>query len=389
VLIASGPAYDFRRLPTGNQVFADVPFEIIDPAANKWKSMIVLGDIVKQQLIPGSKTKVEIPVGRKAASFCVLRCLLRKSKRLGDNRCWVHLTLPAYVYNYSDGTRYVCDREMMRQTDTINCPQCFQEGNDKGAPQNVSNQIGGSLYSFLWPSCRVAYCTNALSGSGVSLFMNEFVNPYPEKEVKSLVVQLPNPEHRDWTFGFHEAIFSVTGVEASDWDAKFWSRMTERPQQFPLLPANADTTGLNDLFANCDYVPVGMHGSLVSKETKQQVAEIEGVDNVSPPTWRIQFKSQQNVAGMSFRLMMPWRDAGPMPLRFRHADCKISVSTDQKTWIEVAVVPGCTGMDGEHSVTFPATPATVIQFTMDSSKYPDESASQVGPLSLKVFTQGH
>src|SRR4029079_6047433 len=73
-MVASGPSYDMRRLPLGKNTYADIPFEVIDPNTNNWKSMIVLGDATKEHLIPGSLKRAEIPVGRRAGSLCVLRC---------------------------------------------------------------------------------------------------------------------------------------------------------------------------------------------------------------------------------------------------------------------------------------------------------------------------
>ena len=60
------------------------------------------------------------------------------------------------------------------------------------------------------------------------------MNPYPEKEIKNLSIQLPNPESRDYTFEFHDAIFAITGVEPAEWDTKYWSEHTK-----PLLAPNA------------------------------------------------------------------------------------------------------------------------------------------------------
>jgi hypothetical protein len=385
-LIASGSAFDFRRVPGGRQVFADVPFEILDPNANNWKSIVVIGDSQKQHLIPGSKSHVEIPIARKAASFCVLRCLLRKTNRIGDNRNWVHLTLPAFVFEYADGTRYVCDREQIRQTDAVNCPQCFQEGNDKEPMQQTSNQIGGTLQSFLWPAGRVAYCTNALGGGGTSLFLDEFVNPYPEKEVKNLVVQLPNPEQKEWTFGFHEAIFAVTGVESTEWDVNFWKRFEHREIQFPLLPANAVIPNdAKPIMAACEYASNGQEGSFLNKETKKPEVLTRPAPNGPVPTWQFQFLAGQTISAFNFRLAMPGHDSGPMPVRFRHTDVKLTVSTDGKTWTDLASVAGCTGMDGEHRITFTPVQAPYIQVSMDSSKYVDEDASAVGPISWDFY----
>src|SRR5207248_3054804 len=68
-----GAAFDFRRVPMGKQTFADIPFEVIDPNQNQWKSMIVVGTSKKEAALPGMVAKAVVPLGRKAASFCILR----------------------------------------------------------------------------------------------------------------------------------------------------------------------------------------------------------------------------------------------------------------------------------------------------------------------------
>ena len=253
--------------------------------------------------------------------------------------------------------------------------------------QHISNQIGGSLQASLLPAGRGAYCTNARAGGGTSLFLNEFVNPYPEKEIKNLTIQLPNPEQRDFTFAFHDAIFAVTGVEACDWDLKFWQRWKGRQEEFPLLPANAPLDGLTSILKNSELSVRESRMTWSIKGEKEPLAELNNVERSALPTWRIKLKSPQSISAMSFRLAMPHLHAKPMPVRFKHADCHISVSVDQKTWTEVAVVPGCTGMDGEHRVAFSPVSAAWVQIVLDSSKYTDEDASYIGPLAVDLFTR--
>src|SRR6185369_2352600 len=66
-MLAQGPSFDYRRLPLGQSLYAGVPFEIVNPAQNNWKSMILVADAVKTQLVPGAQSSVSIPIGRKAA----------------------------------------------------------------------------------------------------------------------------------------------------------------------------------------------------------------------------------------------------------------------------------------------------------------------------------
>ena len=65
-----GPKADMRVMPLGRHTFADVPFDIIDPATNKGKSCIVLGDARWRPYLP---RRVEnIVIGRKLAALYFL-----------------------------------------------------------------------------------------------------------------------------------------------------------------------------------------------------------------------------------------------------------------------------------------------------------------------------
>ena len=338
-------------MPLGRQTFADVPFEVIDPARNNWKSILVLGDTKKEARLPGSVIRAEIPVGRKAASLCVLRCYLRNVFRAGQTSHYYDLLTPAYVLEYADGSRCLCDREVRRDWDDVTF-QCFYYG----------NHLGTSPLDFLLPQCRVACMANTLSGAGATLYMNEFVNPYPDQEIKRLIVQLPNPEQNRDTFEFHDAIFALTGVEPTPWDVKFWGRQKPWPRlpPNPALPANAE---------------------------KVAGAQFRGVEHAALPTYQCNLAKPGRINALSFRLAMPWRDNNPMTVRDRHADCKVRVSADQKTWKEVGSLAGCTGMDGEHRVVFTPAEAVAIQFVMDPSAYPDEESSEIGLLAADVYAE--
>lgn len=344
-----GAAFDFRRVPMGAQTFADVPFEVIDPAQNKWKSMIVVGTGVKEALIPGAVSSVSIPVGRKAASMCVLRANLRTVARSGQMEHYFNILQPAYVFEYSDGSRCVCDWEIRRNFNDI-VPQTFYYGGG----------VGGSVLSFLLPTTRIAYATNTISGAGANLFLSEIVNPYPEKDVRNLVVQLPNPEHRDYTFEFHDAIFAVTGVEPVEWDVKFWKEHSK-----PLLPPNpalpADAKKIEGLkFNDNGKLPVRVFESPAPKPLQLQA--------------------------MKFRLAMPpGYNGNAMCVRSRHADVIVSVTADGKTWTEAAKLPACTGMDGEHTLVFPPVQAAAIRLTLDCTPYTEEDNADISFVACELF----
>ena len=79
-----GPAGDMRVMPLGRQTFAGVPFDVIDPAANKGKSCLVLGGSVKTYFPERVDT---IAVGRKATHLYFLiaptYCAPRPGMKIG------------------------------------------------------------------------------------------------------------------------------------------------------------------------------------------------------------------------------------------------------------------------------------------------------------------
>ena len=71
--IGKGPAYDLRNLPTGAQRFAGVRFDLIDPAANRDRSVVMLrgtGSVLER--LPD---RVTVVVRRPATTLCVLHAL--------------------------------------------------------------------------------------------------------------------------------------------------------------------------------------------------------------------------------------------------------------------------------------------------------------------------
>jgi hypothetical protein len=372
-MLAQGSAFDYRRIPLGTSEYAGVPFEIIDPAKNNWKSIVLVADAVKTQLIPGAQSHVSIPIGRKAASLCALRALARRDSISGGQYDYWTVLQPAYVLEYSDGTRYVCDRELSRHYGMI-AGEVF--------PQSAP---AGNLRCFNWPATRVGLFSNTTGGRGAYLFLNEFVNPYPAKEIKNLTIQLPNPEQKFLTYAWHEALFAVSGVEPTEWDFKIWNSKPPRP----LLAANAELpANLESLLAGCERDWRAPTWS--DPKTHQQVATITFVPKSAHPTWQMILKTPVQAGALSFRLSMPvGNDPGnggrAMPVRYRHADCTVFGTQDEKTWTKLGEIKGCTGMDGEHVIAFDSQKLSKVKFELDSTAYADEERSQIEVLSADVY----
>lgn len=373
-MLGNGPGLDLRRVPTGAQMFSGVPFDVIDPAQNDTKSMIVIGDAIKEQRIPGALRRVEIPIGRKAASLCVLRAPIRKEFVAGH---WKpQLIVPAYIFVYADGSRYVCDRELGRWTGQVDA-QCFRDGH--------GNVLGHSVASFLYPSTRVAYFTNTLCGDGATLFLNEFTNPYPEKEIRSLVLQLPNPEQRHSTIGTHEAVFAVTGVEPTAWDIKVCRKHSE--SEYPLLPPEPVLPPQAEPLLQ-GRIPADWEGECRGKDGPR-FARLSLPPKAPCPTYQVDFDQALSLAGLELRLRMPdWYNIRPVWLGCNHADVKIRITENGKDWQQTEVRQGCTGMDGPHVFLLPGRKIKGLQIAMDGAAYEKEEPNGLALIALEIFSSG-
>ena len=377
--IANGPAFDFRRLPLGENICASVPFTIVDPALNNWKSVVIVGSTAKEYQIPQSTQRAVIPIGRKVASLCVLRCPVGLGVPAGH---WhPNQILPSYTFEYADGTRFVCDRELARNTVPLTCgsplhpPRTFMP--------NTGNAPGTNLLAFLEPTSRLALAANTLSGAGATLFLNEFVNPYPDKEVGNLIVALPNPEQKDFTLSVHDAIFAVTGVEPTEWDVRFWKT---RPPAV-LLPPNAPiVANARPLLRACEWM--AQQRRFVDAASKAPVASLFEPDGSKLPTWELTFTATQSVAAIGYRLSMPGAYGSPMPVRYRHADVTLQVQENKKEWKEIGVVHGSTGMDGEQIIACNREGITAVRVILNTGAYSvDEEPTEIGLLALEAYVQ--
>ena len=136
---------DLRHFPTGRQVFQDVPFELIDPAANGRKACLIISQD------KGYTKEASLPLNSTAASFYVVHA---KS----GGRHMGHITL-----HYSDGSQHTVYID-----DGVNIAGWwYPEGNVRG-----DIRLAASV-------------TNAKSLS-VGAYVYGFNNPHPDRPLKEI-----------------------------------------------------------------------------------------------------------------------------------------------------------------------------------------------------------
>ena len=163
---------DFHACPLGKQEYEQIPFEIIDPAANGRKACIGMSGA------KGYKLGTMIPVNKKAASIYFLHTLCIRSSAVGTNAGNV-------IIHYTDNTHAV---------DVID----YQK-------------IGNWWYPSRLKMARKAFSiTNAYS-TGVGAYVYGLNNPFPEKTIKSIELQGIDIESK----------WMVLGITLSDYPVYF------------------------------------------------------------------------------------------------------------------------------------------------------------------------
>jgi len=163
-----GPGNDLSCLPVGPQTLAGVPFDIIDPAKNTGKSMVV----VSRRAGQGTPAQVTIPVGIKAKTLAFLHA-----------GAWMSDGPAAdMVIHYPGGLK-------------------------------IKTGFAPNLNIFDWwntPNAMLG-CVKAWKGSNrsteVSIMYTPVVNPMPDAVIES--VELSAPEKTEWVYG----LIALTALE--------------------------------------------------------------------------------------------------------------------------------------------------------------------------------
>jgi hypothetical protein len=210
------PEVDLRYLPLGRQVLANVQFDIIDPAANNGKSLLVMGRPAKgipPKLAPTvCETTQPIPVNRKIASLAFLRCTWQSSVAgMNWREDWLRPTC-----------RVVFDDESWLVAD------CFMYKENGIVGEDWNSNWGANFFHN-----RCGWLGNCPGGSPVRLLMTEWINPYPERTVKCIQYFTPNFDNR--VAASCETVIGITAIEPIEQDIAFWSKRTDRPPPLPPL----------------------------------------------------------------------------------------------------------------------------------------------------------
>jgi len=164
-----GPANDLSPLPVGKQVLAGVPFDIIDPAKNNGKSMLVISRRAGQN----APASMIIPVGAKAKTLAFLHAT-----------AWSGDGVPP-----------------------LNGAIHYQGG----LTTKAAFYVGPQLYDWWNTPKLLAAAVNAWSGNNrsaaISVLYTPLVNLMPDAMIES--VEISAPEGSQWVYG----LIAITALE--------------------------------------------------------------------------------------------------------------------------------------------------------------------------------
>ena len=156
-----GPNNDLRNLPVGRQTFAGVPFDIIDPAGNGGKSMLVL----TRRPGPEAPAGATIQINAKAEALV----LLHAAAWFANPRRGVSMKI-----HYEDG-------------------------------ESVDAALTGEALADWWrppgglPRAVVAWRGKNAAGGAVGVCYAPILNPRPDALIKS--IEMSVPENAQFVFG--------------------------------------------------------------------------------------------------------------------------------------------------------------------------------------------
>jgi hypothetical protein len=377
-----GPNNDLRRMPRGDVAFEEVPFHVVDPATNGGKSIVMVAGKADGALAKLPRRSADIAVGRTAASLVFLRTNVEGGY------------LPGYRITY-EGDRYLTVPldAMGNGSSGYACYGLYGPDQASPAPRpDDIHQNAKALYhrmvGYYSIFFRLAWLGTTEAGDPVKITMHEWVNPYPERVIKSVSVLCPEGRGS----GRIEALFAITGVAPTPRDLDLWKGV----QRHPLVPVNeveiepADTPvipedgqwvvkeGEDAKFQN----PALFYNYADSKE--DPVCSVRGFTTGDYHEWtnnRNLFKKKDNVwlgEGGLLKLEKPqvckkialrgqffWEFHGKRVTygvtSFRRTDYVLEISPDGNQWTKVAEREGICGEDGDQVHRLPATPFQYVR----------------------------
>ncbi|MBI2194988.1 MAG: hypothetical protein HYU36_23655 [Planctomycetes bacterium] len=382
-----GPNNDLSRMPVGNIQFEEIPFQVLDPASNGGKSIVMVAAQSENARLTLPSASPEIPVGRKAASLIFVRT------NVGGG------FLPGYRVTY-EGKRFLTV-ELDAMGNLANGPSCYDgfylPGKESAAPDDprafykAARHRMVEIFSLFF---RPAWLGTTGAGDPVKLTLHEWVNPYPELNIESVSVRYP----RGRQSGRIEVLLAITGIAPVSRDLALWSGR----ERLPLVPANEVEVGPEDvpvMPADGKWLEAEGDPKTYLDTEGKEIAQVTGffmadkhTDNTGfflcrDNTWlgdggMIRLAFPQVCKKVALRGQFFWEYHGAKVhygvTSFRRTDYVVEVSADGAQWTPVGSKAGISGEDGEHVHALPATPIQHVRVRLDARRYP---TARSGPTS--------
>jgi len=150
--IGKGREVDLRVFPAGRRRYGGILFDVLDPAANQGRSIIMLRGAREE--LRGLPEVVRVPVGQRAALVAFLHATPFAAPRFGDE-------VGAYLVRYEDGTQ-----------ETI--PLLYKRNISSWLDEPVSIEQ------------EVAWSGRTLAGLEVRVGLLRWTNPHPQKVITAI-----------------------------------------------------------------------------------------------------------------------------------------------------------------------------------------------------------
>ena len=388
-----GPNYDLRRMPKGKVEFCGIPFEVLDPAKSGGKSIIMISNPTDQDRTLDLPPRAgPILVNRKAASLIFLRACENIGK------------IPSYRIHY-EGGRYLTAAFQVLSEKRAGMVHTWNRSNNYALPASAKPDAGGNSYihnmvkAFSYMA-RPAWIGQTPSGDEATIYLHEWVNPYPELTITGITVWWPEVRKG----ALRECIFAITALEPTVKDLAFWSNRFRFPLQNDetLTIGNSKPYLAGGKLTNGRYV--NEKGELVAQITPGAFSNVDklfdnidnnfaarGIGPALPLT--INFPQPQSLSKLAVRTRFYRESRRPSPeggtRHFLHTDYKVEVTGDGSTWQPIAEVKGTCGEDGSHLHALPSTPIKSIRITLNALPYQlDYEVTFPGLSFVQVYRTG-
>ena len=369
-----GPNNDLRHLPRGEVQLEEVPFQVIDPATNGGKSIIMVASQTKNARLKLPNDSAKIPVGRQASSLIFLRT------NIGGGH------LPGYRIRYEGGGYLTVPLGAMGNLSAgYSCYGLYEAGKPSRSPDNPNafyHSAKHQMVEYYSLFFRLGWLGVTGCGDPVKATIHEWVNPYPEKTIESVSIHCPPGR----SSGRLEVLFGVTGVVPNERDFVVWKDR----KRLPLVTPNEIAIEPNDvpvIPADGTWEEEGEPKKNYLDKDGNKVCEVTGFSLTNyTSTFFQKLDTATLKSGGMIKLEKPvvcrkiavrgqfyWEYHGPKVhygvSMFRRLDYVLEISTDGSKWIEVGSKQGISGEDGAHVHPLPSIPIKFVRVKIRSNHY--------------------